>query len=131
MPREGGYGGADYGEGGAYEDDPTQDELSGSDASAMTKYLMPGIWFTARPTTLSGQRRMRVDAFVGVAAGDQFAVFVKVFLHAVNDDSSLRQKTATSPTANASGSMGSGVHEAAHGNDGPWIPIRWYRIAIP
>lgn len=29
---------------------------------------------------------MRIDAFVGVAAGDQFAVFVKVFLYAVNDD---------------------------------------------
>lgn len=58
----------------------------GSDASAMTKYPMPGIWFTARPTTLSYSAGCASMPLVGVAAGDQFAVFVKVFLHAVNDD---------------------------------------------
>ena len=86
MPREGGYGGADYGEGGAHEDDPTQDELSRQrrqrhDEIPDARYLVHGA-----ADHVVVQRRMRVDAFVGVAAGDQFAVFVKVFLHAVNDD---------------------------------------------
>ena len=83
MPREGGYGGADYGEGGAHENDPAQDELSRQrrqrhDEIADTRYLVH-----SATDHVVVQRGMSVDAFVGVAAGDQFAVFVKVFLHAV------------------------------------------------
>lgn len=56
----------------------------GSDASAMTKYPMPGIWFTARPTTLSYSAGCA--SMPSLASPRVIAVFVKVFLHAVNDD---------------------------------------------
>ena len=78
LPREGGYGGADYGEGGAHEDDPTQDELSRQRRQRHDE--IPDTRYLVHSTTdhVVVQRGMSVDAFVGVAAGDQFAVFVKV-----------------------------------------------------
>ena len=88
MPREGGYGGADYGEGGAHEDDPTQDELS-------------------------RQRRQRHDEIPDA----------RYLVHGAADHVVVqRRMRATSPTANASGSMGSAYTRLPTGNDGSMDP---------